>query len=46
MSSSGIVEVEGERVDAISEGGYIDRGASVKVVKVEGTRVIVREIKE
>ena len=43
---SGIVEVEGERVDAISEGGYIDRGASVKVVKVEGTRVIVREIKE
>ena len=34
----------GERIDVISEGGYIEPGAKIKVIKVEGNKVIVREI--
>ncbi len=40
---AGIVEIDGERVDAVSEGGYIEKGAQVKVVKIEGNRLVVRK---
>lgn len=40
---AGIVEIDGERVDAVSEGGYIEKGAQVKVMKIEGNRLIVRK---
>jgi len=45
LRPSGIVEIEGERVDALSEGGYIAAGTPVEVRAVEGRRVVVREIK-
>ncbi|WP_155925397.1 NfeD family protein [Bacillus sp. UNC438CL73TsuS30] len=34
-----------ERVDVVSEGGFIDQHAKIKVIKVEGARIVVREIK-
>ncbi len=46
LRPSGTAEIEGERVDVVSEGGYVSRGARVRVVNIEGSRVIVREIKE
>jgi membrane-bound serine protease (ClpP class) len=36
----------GERLDVVTEGGFIPARAKVRVIKVEGTRVLVREIKE
>ena len=36
--------INGKRVDVITEGMLIDRGASVEVVCVEGMRVVVREL--
>jgi membrane-bound ClpP family serine protease len=36
--------INGNRTDVITEGGLIDRGASIKVVAVEGLRVVVREV--
>lgn len=35
-----------ERIDIVTEGSFINTGTPVKIVKVEGSRVIVREIKQ
>src|SRR5699024_12488280 len=45
LRPSGMVELEDERVDVVSEGSFIDRGERVKVVKVEGMRIVVRKIR-
>ena len=33
-----------ERIDVVSEGAFIDANSRVKIVKVEGARIVVREI--
>lgn len=42
LHPAGIIEVDGERFDAVSEGGFIDENKSVTVIKVEGNRIVVR----
>jgi membrane-bound serine protease (ClpP class) len=42
LHPAGIAEFQGERVDVVSEGELIDAGVAVKVVKVDGNRVVVR----
>lgn len=44
LRPSGIALLDGERLDVISEGGFIQADKSVKVVKVEGVRIVVREV--
>ena len=44
LRPSGAAFINGQRVDVISEGALIDRGASLKVVAVEGMRIVVREV--
>ncbi len=44
LRPSGIALINGQRVDVVTEGPMVERGASVKVVAVEGMRVVVREI--
>ena len=44
LRPSGIVEINGERLDAISEGVFIPKNANIKVVKVEGSKIIVRRL--
>ena len=46
LRPSGTVDFDGKRVDAVSEGQYIVKDARVKVVKIEGIRVVVREVNE
>lgn len=46
LRPSGTVELDGERIDVVSEGSYIDKGKDVMIVKVEGSRIVVREIDE
>lgn len=36
---------DGVRLDVVTEGGFIKAGASIRVISVEGTRIIVRESK-
>jgi membrane-bound serine protease (ClpP class) len=43
LRPSGMIKINEERVDAVTEGGYIQQGKQVKVLKVEGSRIIVRE---
>ena len=40
----GVARLAGERVDVVSEGPLIARGARVQVIEVEGSRVVVREL--
>ena len=44
LRPSGFVEIDGKRIDAISYGEYITKGESIKVVKVEGTKIFVRRV--
>lgn len=44
LRPSGAAVFNGKRVDVVTEGGLIERGASVKVMAVEGARVVVREV--
>ncbi len=41
LRPSGKVTVDGETVDAISEGEFIERGAPVRILAIRGNRVIV-----
>jgi membrane-bound ClpP family serine protease len=43
LRPSGTVIINNERIDAVSEGGFIDQNAKVRVIKVEGARIVVRE---
>ncbi|MHA6259452.1 NfeD family protein [Sporosarcina sp. CAU 1771] len=46
LRPSGTVNLDGERIDVVSEGNYIERGKSVIIVKVQGSRIVVRESEE
>ncbi len=43
LRPAGSAIIDGERVDVVSEGSYIERNATIKVIAVEGTRIIVRK---
>ncbi|RKD24000.1 serine protease [Ammoniphilus oxalaticus] len=44
LRPSGTAEINEQLIDVVSEGGYIERGKRVRVLKVEGTRVVVRQV--
>jgi len=44
LRPSGIAEIEGRRVDVVSEGGMIPPDTEVQVVAVDGTKIVVRKI--
>lgn len=46
LRPAGTAMIDDERYDVVSEGGYMDPNKPVEVVKIEGTRVVVREISE
>ncbi|HZW68529.1 MAG TPA: NfeD family protein, partial [Pseudogracilibacillus sp.] len=46
LRPAGTMILNDERIDVVTEGNYIDVHKRVKVVFVEGMRVVVREIKE
>ncbi|MGI6686263.1 MAG: NfeD family protein [Bacillota bacterium] len=45
LRPAGSAEINGMRVDVVTEGGFVPRETKIKVVKVEGTRVVVRPSK-
>ncbi|WP_252311681.1 NfeD family protein [Sinobaca sp. H24] len=44
LHPSGSAVVDEERIDVVTEGGFIEKGAALRIIKVEGTRIIVRKI--
>lgn len=46
LRPAGIAYINDERVDVVTEGSFIDQDSDVIVVKVEGSRIVVRESKK
>ncbi len=46
LRPAGIGEFGKERLDVVSEGDFINAGATIKVIRVEGYRLVVREVKK
>lgn len=46
LRPSGIGEFDGRKIDIISEGMFIEPGSKIKIIKVEGLNVVVKQINE
>lgn len=46
MLPSGVVAIDGQTLDAMSEGMVIEAGQTVRVIKVEANRLVVRAVDE
>ena len=46
LRPGGVIEVDGERLDASTEGEYLEPGTPVRVVRAEGLRIVVRRLEE
>jgi membrane-bound ClpP family serine protease len=44
LRPAGIAKFNGKRVDVVADGSWIDRGKFIKVTRVEGVRILVKEI--
>ncbi|MCH7721888.1 MAG: nodulation protein NfeD [Bacteroidetes bacterium] len=44
LRPAGTAKIDGNRVDVVSESEYIEKGQKIKVIAVEGIRVVVKEI--
>lgn len=44
LRPAGTLLLEGERIDVVSEGGFVMKGTHVKVIKTEGSRIVVRPL--
>ena len=46
LRPSGAIRIDKKRVIATAETGFIEEGATVKIVKAVGMNVVVREVRE
>ena len=44
LRPAGTIMVEGKRVDAVSSGDFIDKGAAIRVIETHGARVVVEKV--
>ncbi len=44
LRPSGVANIEGERMDVVSDGEFVKSGSSLEVVRVEGRRVVVKPL--
>ncbi|HOQ00237.1 MAG TPA: NfeD family protein [Acetivibrio clariflavus] len=45
LRPSGTADFDGVKLDVVSEAEFIQKDAKIKIIKVEGRRIVVREIK-
>jgi membrane-bound serine protease (ClpP class) len=45
LRPAGIVEIDGKKYDVVADNEYIEPGKQVKVIRVEGIKVVVQEVK-
>jgi membrane-bound serine protease (ClpP class) len=46
LRPAGIADIDGRRVDVVSQGEWIDAGARIEVIRVDGNRIVVRHAHE
>jgi len=44
LRPAGIAEIDGRRLDVVSDGGFIDAGTPIEVTRVDGNRIVVRRL--
>ena len=44
LRPAGIADLQGNRVDVVSQGEYIEAEAPIVVVRVDGNRIVVRQV--
>lgn len=44
LRPAGAAELDGERLDVVSQGGFIEVGADIEVIEVSGNRIVVKTI--
>ncbi len=44
LRPAGTITVEGEPLDVVTEGSFVKQGDTVKVINVDGSRILVRQI--
>lgn len=44
LRPAGTITVDGEPLDVVAEGSFVKAGAQVKVINVDGSRVLVRSV--
>ena len=44
LRPAGTITVDGEPLDVVTEGSFVNAGVQVKVINVDGSRVLVRQI--
>ena len=42
LRPSGIADIQGRRVDVVSDGEFIDAGEPIRVIQVDGNRIVVQ----
>ena len=42
--AAGTALIDGERVDVVSFGDYIDKDSEIEVVKIEGSKLLVKNM--
>jgi membrane-bound serine protease (ClpP class) len=45
LRPAGSAEFNGKRVDVVADWEYIEKGKKIKVLRVEGIKVVVKEVK-
>jgi membrane-bound serine protease (ClpP class) len=43
LRPAGIADIEGSRVDVVSDGAFIEAGSAIEVTRVDGNRIVVRK---
>lgn len=43
LRPAGIGDFDGVRLNVVTEGGYIEKGRPIEIVRVDGTKIVVRE---
>ncbi len=44
LRPAGAAELDGERLDVVSQGGFIEAGVDVEVIEVSGNRIVVKAV--
>jgi len=44
LRPAGVALIDGKRVDVVTEGMFVEKGASIEVASVDSNRVVVREV--
>jgi membrane-bound serine protease (ClpP class) len=44
LRPAGIAEIDGNRIDVVSDGRFIEAGAIIEVTRVDGNRIVVRQL--